>query len=391
MKKLLFTLATFLVFVSCRSIEKMVEKGQYDEAIVFATEKLAGKKNKKTKHVKALEEAFAKITRRDMEHIKFLDGTNKPENWDKIFDVADKIERRQNRIEPFLPLVAKDGYEAHFEFVKTYEIKTKALNAAAEYHYSKGMELLDIAIKEDDKRMARTAYSKFEKADLRKPNYKDVFEMKKVAYELGQVRIKVDVVNESFAIVPENLERHIKALNVRNMNSLWRKYHVNDSEQMEFDYKAEIVLTNIEVSPERETITHHEDTKEVKDGFEYLRDRKGDFVIDTTGSRIKVDKFRIVRAQISEIFREKSAVVGGAINYFDLMSGDKISTTPLNVEAVFSDYASSFRGDRRALCNHDINRLKEFPLPFPDHFSMIIDASENLKGILTEELVRLPI
>jgi len=391
MKKLMFTLATLIVFVSCRSIEKMVEKGQYDEAIIFATEKLAGKKKKKTKHVKGLEEAFAQITKRDMDYIKFLDGTNKSFNWDKIYHVADKMEKRQHRIEPFLPLISKDGYVANFDFVDTYELKNRSLNAAAEHHYNRGLELLEIALKDNDKKMARSAYSKFQDANSRRPHYKDVLNKKKISYELGQVNIKVDVVNNTYAIVPENLERHIRALNVRSMNSLWRKYHITDNVDREFDYKAEIELTNIEVSPERETITHHEDTKEVKDGHTFLRNNSGEFVLDTAGKRIKVDKYRTIRAQVSEIFREKAATVGGAINYYHVESGDIISTTPLNVEAVFNDYASSFRGNRRALCSHDIDRLKQYPLPFPDDFSMILDASENLKGFLKEELVRLPI
>ena len=391
MKKLIFTLATLIVFGSCRTIEKMVEKGQYDEAIIYATEKLAGKKYKKTKHVKALEEAFMKINERDMDQINYLDGTAKPENWDKIYDIADRMERRQNRIEPFLPLISKEGYKGYFEFVKTYEIKTKALNASAEHHYSRGEALLELSKVENDKSYARSAHKRFSEAEKRKPNYKDVLSKKREAYNLGQVHIKLEVENESLAVVPEDLERIILSMNVSRMNTTWRKYHTTDIIDLAFDYKAVVNLTSIEVSPERETVTHHEDTKEVKDGFRYLRDRKGEFVRDTSGQRIQVDNFVTIRAFVSEIFRENAARVAGQIEYINLKNGGRISTTPLNVEAIFSDYASSFRGDRRAICKHDINRLKSYPLNFPNDFEMILDATENLKGILVEELRSLPI
>jgi len=391
MKKLLYTLTAVLLFVSCRTIEKMVEKGQYDEAIIYATEKLAGKKKKKTKHVKALEEAFAKITKKDMDYINYLDGTNKPENWDRIYDVASKIESRQNRIDPFLPLISTEGYEAQFRFVKTYEIKTKALNAAAEHHYSKGQTLLETAIASNDKKMARAAYGKFHEADNRKPNYKDVFEKKRTAHELGLVNIKVGVENNSFAVVPENFERIIKGINVSELNSHWRKYHLTDHSLIDFDYTATIEITGIDVSPERETIKHHEDSKEIKDGWEYVKDRKGKFVVDTSGNKIKVDKFKHVHAYVTEIFREKAAMVNGQLIYKDQRTGNIISSKPVNVEAVFSDYASSFRGHRKALCKHDVSRLKKFPLPFPNDFDMILDASNNLKGILKSELRRLAI
>jgi len=391
MKKLIFTLATLIVFGSCRTIEKMVEKGQYDEAIIYATEKLAGKKNKKTKHVQSLEEAFMKITKRDMEQIEFLNGTEKPENWDRIYDIADRMERRQNRIEPFLPLISKEGYKGFFEFMKTYEIKTNALNASAEYHYSEGLALLDLAKLENDKSYARSAHERFVEADKRKPHYKDVLTKTKESYDLGQAHIKLEVENESLAVVPQDLERIILSMNVSRMNTTWRKYHTSDLKNVPFDYKAVVNLTSIEVSPERETVTHHEDTKEVKDGFRYLRDKKGEFVRDTSGQKIQVDNFVTIRAFVSEIFREKAARVAGQIEYINLQSGDRISTRPLNVEAVFSDYASSFRGDRRAICKHDVNRLKSYPLDFPNDFEMILDATENLKGILVDELRSMPI
>ena len=43
-----------LMALSCRSIDKMVDQGRYDEAIIFAADKLAGKKNKKTKKNKKM-------------------------------------------------------------------------------------------------------------------------------------------------------------------------------------------------------------------------------------------------------------------------------------------------------------------------------------------------
>ena len=55
------TLIVLIGLTSCRSIDKLVDEGRYDDAILLATKKLAGKKNKKTKHIQALEEAFFKV------------------------------------------------------------------------------------------------------------------------------------------------------------------------------------------------------------------------------------------------------------------------------------------------------------------------------------------
>ena len=68
---------------SCKSIDKLVERGQYDEAIVLATKKLAGKKNKKTSYVRNLEKAFDKITSMDMDKINALDAVTNSYNWEE--------------------------------------------------------------------------------------------------------------------------------------------------------------------------------------------------------------------------------------------------------------------------------------------------------------------
>ena len=109
MKTLLYTLTLLMLLGSCRSVEKLVDKGNYDEAIIVATKRLAGKKKKKTKHVKYLEEAFAKITERDMDMIHSLDAENNPYNWERVLAISQKMEKRQNRINAFLPLTSKDG------------------------------------------------------------------------------------------------------------------------------------------------------------------------------------------------------------------------------------------------------------------------------------------
>jgi len=390
MKTLLYTTALFLLVTSCRSIDKMVEKGNYDEAIIFATEKLAGKKNKKTKHVKGLEEAFAKITQRDMDQINYYNGVEKPENWDRIYDLASDIERRQNRIAPFLPLISKEGYIAKFNFVKTGELKTKALQGAAAYYYEEGKRHLQLAENTNDKRHARDAYRAFQDAQSRINNYKDSRDMMTLSLDRGQVRILVDMDNNSGQIIPEDFLREVKSITVKDMNTLWKSFYLNNNGKT-YDYNATLSLTSIDVSPEREILREHEDSKEITGGWEYLRNDDDTFVIDSSGNKVKIDKKYIVNAYIFEIKREKSVLVTGELIYRDNTDGEILTARPISVEAVFEDYASRFSGDRRALSSRNVNRLKSTPLPFPNDYMMIMDASNNLKSIFKTELRNLPI
>ena len=390
MRTLLYTLAIVLLASSCRHLEKLVERGEYDEAIIYATRKLAGKKNKKTKHVQGLEEAFMRFNQRDLDKIAFLDGPSNPENWERITNVANAIDRRQSRIAPFLPLISKDGYEGYFEMVDIYKIKTKAQNGAAAFYYKEGKELLNIAINQSKKNYAKQAYYKFEQVLRTKENYEDTHILMQQAKELGVVHILIEIDNNSYAYLPRELEYNLGAINIANSNNMWRAYHMSESERA-FDYKAILELTQIDVSPERETITHHTDEKKVKDGWKYKKNKKGKFVLDTLGKKIKIDKFKTVVAHVTEVHREKATYIKGQMRFIDLSNNTLRTSIPLSVEAIFSDYASDFRGDRRAVCDKDHSRLKSNSVPFPEDLYMIADAADKLKYDFMEEVAHVRI
>ena len=55
-----FVFFLLMTFISCTSVEKLVDSGQYDKAIYFSTNKLSGAKVNKAEFVKGLETAFKK-------------------------------------------------------------------------------------------------------------------------------------------------------------------------------------------------------------------------------------------------------------------------------------------------------------------------------------------
>ncbi|HZV45033.1 MAG TPA: hypothetical protein VFF90_11170, partial [Saprospiraceae bacterium] len=133
MKNLLYFPLIALLITACTSTEKMMDKGDYDSLVFLATKKLSGNK-KKDKYVQALEKGFEKITRRDMARIESLEASNTAEDWEDILNIANEIQHRQDKIEPFLPLVSESGYKAKFTFVHTAPIISEArLNAVLLY------------------------------------------------------------------------------------------------------------------------------------------------------------------------------------------------------------------------------------------------------------------
>ena len=378
MKKIIYIVLAVTLITSCRSIEKMVDNGQYDEAIIFAAEKLAGKKKKKTKYVKGLERAFAKITKKDMDMIAFYDGFNNPENWDLVYDIATRMKARQNRIASFLPLISKDGYEASFAFVKVDEILSKASEGASAYHYDKAESLL-VGARNGDKYAAREAYSALRQIEFYKSGYRDTDYKLDEALALGKTHILLDIDNASATLMPITFDEMMRSINVYSLNSRWKEFHINGSDEFTMDYVARLVIDAVDVSPEREIIEHHVDEKEVKDGWEYVLDENGNVMKDTSGNDIKVDRFKTIRARVTEVTRDKRAFVAGYLIFEDINTGAVLEKEAISVEAVFNDFSSWFRGNREALCDKSRRSLRKNPLPFPDDFSMILDASEKLK------------
>jgi len=379
MKKLLYTLTLLVILSSCRTLEKMVERGDYDSAIIFATRKLSGQKNKKTKHVQGLEEAFARINQRDLDEIAYLDGNKNPQNWSAIERIALKISDRQSYITPLMPLISKDGYEAYFDLVDTYEIMEKARNGAADFYYNEGSRLLTKATTYNDKKYARQAYYTFQKVLDRMQNYKEVQRLIVESEKAGIAHIKVEVKNNSRSYVPAEINARLEALNIYKLNDTWKRFYINNEPSMSFDNVAVLELNDISTSPERETISYYTDEKRIKDGYIYLKDKKGNFKRDSTGKKIKTEKFKKVYADITKVHREKSAFVSGYMKIYDYENQAVLDSEALSVEAIFTDYALSFIGDRRALSDKHLRQLKSHPEPFPHDLAIIGDATEKLK------------
>ena len=105
MKTLFYTLVLIAAFSSCRSVEKMVEKGEYERAFNYSISKLQGEKNKKTEYIKALEKAYFKLNSASAREIERLNAPAKPENWSKVLHLYHSMEDRQERLEPLLRCV----------------------------------------------------------------------------------------------------------------------------------------------------------------------------------------------------------------------------------------------------------------------------------------------
>lgn len=382
----------FLIsFLSCTSIEKLVETGQYDKAIYYATNKLSGAKVNKVEYVKGLETAFKKATDKDMAFIEKLKNEGNPESWETILTIYGTISNRQEQIRPLLPLTDENGKKANFLFVNTNDLEKEAKEQTIQFLYNTAKELLEEAKNTKDRIPARKAYD----ALLRLKNYAsrflDVPQLEREARELGTTKILVNIQNYSQAVLPAGLEDEILRLGFRDLDKEWQKFDAYPEKNREYDLGITLILSNVQVSPGAVSEKSYSEKKEIPDGFQYLLDEKGNVKKDTAGNDIKLPKNKIIEAQIVEVFQTKSAALSGRLEVIDLYTKGVKESRDINTVAVFENRAASFKGDERALTEDTKKRLGNRPAVFPTDAALLLEAARKLRPLVISELRKIRI
>lgn len=386
-----FVFFLLMTFFSCTSIEKLVDSGQYDKAIYFATNKLSGAKVNKVEYVRGLETAFKKVTDKDMAYIEKLKNEGNPESWETILSVYATISNRQESIRPLLPLTDENGKKANFLFVNTNDLEKEAKEQTINFLYSSAKDFLQEARSTKDRIPARKAYD----ALLRLKNYSarfmDVPQLEREARELGTTKILVNVQNYSQAVFPAGLEDEILRLGFRDLDREWQKFDAYPERNREYDLGITLILSNVQVSPGAVSEKSFSEKKEIPDGFQYVLDEKGNVKKDTAGNDIKLPKNKVIEAQILEVFQSKSAGLSGRLEVIDLHTKGVRESRDINAVAIFENRAASFKGDERALTEDTKKRLGNRPAVFPTDAILLLEAARKLRPLVISELRKIRI
>lgn len=386
MRKLYFFIVTIIILSSCKSSQKMLEQGNYDRALDMAISKVAGKKKKDDKYVKQIEIAFLKSTKDDLDKISFLKNEKSGNYWSQVLNILEKIDDRQRKVDPLIPLQGAKGYKANFNFLNVNPLIAETRNNAADYEYNLAKNLINNAEK-GDKKAAILAYEKCNDVERYITSYKDIVLMRNRAYDLGLNHVLIKVVNTSDIILPKRFYDEVSTINTNDLNRKWYRFYTNvEDHNGKFDYLINLNMRNIEISPEKEKEREYEEKASVKDGFEYERDKDGKIKRDSLGKEIKKDKFTEVKAWVTELYRYKGAFVRGDILIKDNANSKSFNSVPVNVEAKFESYASKIRGDKRAISDNTKNRMRSYPEPFPSNEQLLLMSINDLKKLLYDEI-----
>lgn len=369
---------------SCQSTNELIETGNYDRAIDKLVGKLAGKGKKSRERVVNLEFAFKKAQDRDLGLESTLLEDDDEIKWEKIYSIHNRIEERQRKVEPLIPLVAKDGYQARFQFINTAERKKESKANTASYYYKTAQSLLEEYRQTGHKESARSSYDLLVKIQNLYSNYKDVSLLMKTAKDYGTSHYLVRMVNNTNAVMPLRMEDELLNIAVTDLNRNWKIFDMRSKPGIQYDYHIIMNLTNLDFSPEREKIRIIEDQYEHTED-ELITDKKGRPVLDSLGKKQYQKVIIKYPYTIEEIAQSKAAIIGGRLEWINQHTKNIEFSRPLNVEGVFDNrYGRLIKGDRTKMNEEGARLLKGRPLPFPSNEAMVLDAGEKLKHIVKD-------
>jgi hypothetical protein len=332
-----------------------------------------------------LQDAFSKVTARNLNRIDFLKKDRNPENLESIFGLYETLKNRQEIIKPLLPLpILKKNKNAKFKFSNYDEEIINTKNQLSDFLYVKAKTLFTA----DDKFEYRKAYDELAYLEKINPNFKDVRNLMTVSQQRGVDFVFVSMKNETEKVIPKRLEEDLLNFDTYGLNNLWTIYHSKKDAKIKYDFGLELNLRNIEVSPEQVREKQIIKEKQIVNGFKYLLDDNGNQVKDSLGEKIKVDKLLNIRCEFYQFTQFKTAKVSGQVKYVDLFSKQTVHVYPIQSEFVFEHLYARFDGDRRALEESLLDLLILKAIVFPTNEEMIYDTGNDLKQKLKSIITR---
>lgn len=381
MRKMIYLIVTVMFISSCRSVEKMVSRGDYEAAFAYGSEKLRDPKNHKRENIMAYERSYKVLKERDLESINFITSAPHDHRWNELLDIYIKLHNRERLVASVLPLRSKDGYSARISPEDYATEITIAKREKVAYEYKLASNLIERA-KNGNLLDARKAYELLKGVKKYDPFYGNIDYMMDEAYNLGLEIIGIDFESSIRGIYYELIKKEVINLDPARWNSFWKKYEFVDKRDENKIYHSYMVIKIDEVNfgIERELVNNIDKVKTIVDGERVVFDKNGEALRDSAGHKITEPNNIEVRAIVTEARREKTSNLKGRLNIYSNLNELPIRSIPISVDYIFEDVAMRIVGDRRALDDIKLRKVDGILVEFPDNMSMVNVLSRSFYG-----------
>ncbi len=363
-----------LLMAGCGSSKKQLESGNYDAAINKAVTELR-KNPKSTKDIETLERAMNIVLDQDNERIRFLKIEGRSNAWDEIYLIYKKMSDRQTAVRTVTP-IEYQGRTIEWPYVDYMQEMVIAKKKAADFYFAHGKELMNNGTKDS----YRQAYAEFARARDYVGDYEGIDQMMQESRYMGISRAYVTLKNYSAIKFPESFEKELVALDLPRLNSDWVEYYTtlpNNDTQM--DYLVNINLRSVGVSPDKQFQRDSLVKATVEDGFDYVKDARGNVAKDSLGNDVKVKKYKDLQCALIQTFQVKECIIDGDVEILSLYPEKTIKKEPIGATSNFKHVSARAIGDVGALSAEQKKLLQSQIVPFPTDLDMVLMCTENLK------------
>ena len=367
-----------LLLAGCGSAKKQLESGNYDAAINKAVTEIR-KNPKSSKDIETLERAMDIAIDQDNERIRYLKMEGRANAWDEIYLIYKKMSDRQSMVRTVTP-IEYGGRTIQWPYVDYMQEMVEAKKKAADFYYAHGKELMENGTKDS----YRQAYSEFVRAtEYVGDGYEGIDQLLQEARYLGISRVYVTVKNFSSVNFPDEFEAELLALDLPRLNSEWVEYYTTiPQNDTQFDYLVNVNVRTVGVSPDKQFQRDTLVKRTVEDGFDYVKDERGNVMKDSLGNDIKVKKYKELQCALIRTFQIKECIIEGDVEMLSLYPEKTIKKEPIGATSNFDHISARAIGDENALSDDQKRMLKSEVVEFPTDLDMVIMCTENLKAAI---------
>ncbi len=371
-KILFFFLLLLVVFAGCRSSDKMLREGRYDEAVAIAVKKLMKNPNNE-RQARVLEQAYPAAVSKVMERINFLKQDGNPANWDEIYQLYYKLKKMQEQVEIVTPVNA-GGHTVSFKHQDFDKYLIQAKAKAAEYHYAMAKKLMN----ENNKIAYRQAYDHLQMVKKYDPTYPDLDNLMQTCLERGTTYALLVPVNKTIYRLSPDFMYDLVNFPTDRLNTMWVIFHTNDVRKGNYDLIVYVVLKNAEISANQQNQENFTKTRKVVVGYHTET--------DSNGVTHKVPEYKVVSCKVKRVVQRKVAHIYAEIQYFDNHSKQVLKSVPVAADHVFENAFAIWTGDKRACSKQILQEANNQIVAFPSDLDMIIAAQQTLKNVIWRAL-----
>lgn len=374
MKKIstiLILIVFYIVADGCHSAKKSLKKGNYDDSVFRAADKLKNNPAHSSS-LEILKQAFPNAVKQHLEDINAAETLPDIQRWEELLSTYQIMNKLYEAVKPChvcMQAVSAKSY---------YEEERNSRQKATETHYSEGLKFFSLGNREN----ARLAYEQFERANELLPNYNNVQQKLDQAYNIASFKVVVEQVlvtskayQLSNAYFQDQINQFLKTN--RRLNKYVQFYTPEEATNGKLKPDHVITLQFDDFVVGQTLIEKNTETVVSKDSVK---------IGEKTVNRKKIEFYDKVKASLTK--NRKTVHSSGIL---DMRIMEFSSKKLANQEKFGGEYNwvcewAHYNGDERALTNAQLKMCKSQELLPPDPQQLFVEFSKPIYDRLTDRL-----